>query len=154
MNKILTIDPSGTGTSGLFLTDGKTQEFTQYQGTNWQDHLEFLIDYIKEKQPTQIIYEHSNYIHKKTADGLGLFKLFGAIEGLIYTFPFLTQIIPISVIKVKGFYKRLYEQKEQIPHLTYKIGRGNGWIYQGQRLSLHQVDAFLIYYIYKNGKKI
>ena len=51
-NKILTIDPSGTGTSGLFLTNGTTHEFTQFESPNWKEHLEFIMDYIKQKQPT------------------------------------------------------------------------------------------------------
>jgi hypothetical protein len=81
---------------------------------------------VKEKSPTQIIYEHTNYIHKKTAAAISLFKLFGAIEGLVYLFPNLAQISNLPASQVKAFYTRLYEQKEQIPHLNYKIGRGNG----------------------------
>lgn len=153
MNKILTIDPSGTGTSGLFLTDGITYEFTQFTNQDWKEHLLFIINFVKKNQPTLIIYEHTNYIHKRTADALSLFKLFGAIEGLVYTFPFLTQILFLPVSQIKQFYTRLYNNKEKISGLTYKVGRGNGWNYKGQHLSLHQVDAFLIYYIYENGTK-
>ena len=105
------------------------------------------MEYINQKKPEIIIYEHTNYIHKRTADGLGLFKLFGAIEGLHYTFLFLTQIKFIPVIQVKSFYKRLLKGQESINGLTYKIGRGGGWIYKEQRLSIHELDALLIYYL-------
>ena len=123
--KYLTIDPSGTGTTGLFFVDRQTQqeEFTQYQSTNWQDHLKFLIDYIQVKQPTQVIYENTNYIHKQTKDGLSLFKLFGGIESFKYLFPSIQRVDSISVIPVKSFYKKLYAGQEQIPHLIYKKGR-------------------------------
>jgi len=31
MNKILTIDPSGTGTTGIFLKEGKEEQFSQFK---------------------------------------------------------------------------------------------------------------------------
>lgn len=151
--KTLTIDPSGTGTSGFFLTDGTTYEFTQFNNPLWKEHLKFIMNYIKEKQPTQIIYENSNFIHNRTASAVSLFELFGAIEMLIYIFPKLNQIAHVSASQVKRFYTQLYENKVQIPNLNYKVGRGNGWTYDGQRLSRHQIDAFLIYYIHENRAK-
>jgi hypothetical protein len=30
-NRILSIDPSGTGTTGIFYTNGKKQEFKEYK---------------------------------------------------------------------------------------------------------------------------
>jgi len=76
-----------------------------------------------------------------------LFKLFGAIEGLIYTFPNIRTIHSIPVLQVKELYQRIYRGQEEINGLTYKIGRGGGWSYQGQKISLHQLDALLLFHL-------
>ncbi|MCE8169286.1 MAG: hypothetical protein I3273_04145 [Candidatus Moeniiplasma glomeromycotorum] len=148
--KILTIDPSGNGITGwAFINERGEIEFGEFQATQWLEHLDYLIKLVRERKPQQIVYENTNYIHKRNSAGLGLFKLLGGIETFRYLFATPVAFLPVS--QVKQFYTRLYNNKEQIPLLTYKIGRGNGWSYQGKRLSLHQVDAFLIYYIYKNN---
>ena len=79
-----------------------------------------------------------------------LFKLFGAIESLKYSLPHLKECQTVLVGLVKAYYKKIYHKKTQIEGLTYKVGRGGGWSYDGQRLSLHQLDAFLLYQLAKN----
>ena len=79
-----------------------------------------------------------------------LFKLFGAIESLKYMLPQIKECKSVLVGLVKALYKKVYHKKVEIKDLTYKLGRGGGWLYDGQRLSLHQLDAFLIYQLTKN----
>jgi hypothetical protein len=55
--------------------------------------------------------------------------------------------------KVKGLYQRIYQGKEQINELTYKIGRGGGWFYQEQKISRHQLDALLLFHLEKKKVK-
>ncbi|CAG8747580.1 12862_t:CDS:2, partial [Racocetra fulgida] len=106
---------------------GKYKILHAIQDFYFCEHLKLLITYIREKQAIeQIIYEHTNYIRLHGKDMTSLFKLFGAIEGLIYTFPSIQTIHSIPVLQVKELYQRLYQKKEQINGLTYKIGRGGG----------------------------
>ena len=67
-NSVLSIDPSGTGITGLFLTNGTKQSFQQFQDKDWKEHLKFLVNYVKDQQVNQIIYEHTNYINLKGKD--------------------------------------------------------------------------------------
>ena len=79
-----------------------------------------------------------------------LFKLFGAIESLKYLLPQIKECQTVLVGLVKALYKKIYQKKTTLKNLTYKVGRGGGWRYQDQRLSLHQLDAFLLYQLAKN----
>jgi hypothetical protein len=119
--RILSIDPSGTGTSGLFFINGKEQEFYQCQNTNWKEHYAYISQMVKEKKPNLIIYEDTNYIHKRTKDGLNLFRLLGALEFLPTQ-----QISRVNVLKVKELTKRLLAGIEKIEGLNYQPGRGKG----------------------------
>ncbi|CAG8821315.1 7922_t:CDS:1, partial [Racocetra fulgida] len=60
-------------------------------------HLQFLFDYITEKEPNIAIYEHTNYLNLKGKDMTALFKLFGGIEGLKLNFACLNSIESIPV---------------------------------------------------------
>ena len=146
MDRVLSIDPSGTGISGLFFANGTEKEFYQCQNTHWKDHLHFIIEKVKEKQPTLLLFEDTNYIHQKTKDGLSLFRLLGAIEGL--TNFFTLEIKSVNVLKVKEMTKKLLANKEQITNLTYQIGRGKGWMFTNKRISIHQLEAYLVYYLF------
>lgn len=146
MNKVLTIDPSGTGTTGIFLIEENTPnfQFTQIQTTNWKEHYQFIKDLIHQHQPNLIVYENTNYINKRNADSLNLVRLLGAIEFLP-----LVQIDNVNVLRVKELAKKLFKGEITIPNLEYSPGRGKGWLYNNKRISIHQLDAFLIYWIYK-----
>ena len=146
MNKILSIDPSGTGTSGCFFTNGTQSEFHQFQAKEWKAHLAFIIALIKAKQPIFLLYEDTNYISQRTKDGLSLFRLLGALEALTIVKE------TINVLKVKGLYKQILAGQVQIEGLTYQIGRGKGWIFQGKRISIHCLDALLIYHLWKKSQ--
>ena len=141
--RILSIDPSGTGTSGVFFANGQEQEFHQFQGKDWKEHYLAIIQLVKEKEPNLILYEDTNYIHRKTKDGLSLFRLLGAIEFLP-----VRQISSVNVLKVKELTKRLLVGIEKIEGINYQVGRGKGWMFQNKRVSIHQLEAYLVYYLF------
>ena len=154
MNKIITIDPSGTGTTGIFFNSNQIEEFAEFKSNNWKEHLNFLNDYIKIKEPNIIVYEHTNFVSLRGKDMTSLFKLLGTIEGLRYTFTFIEEINNIPVNQVKELYKKLKQQEQNIPNLTYRIGRRKGWMFKGKKISIHQLDALIIYLLFcKQMKK-
>ena len=146
--RVLSIDPSGTGTSGIFFINDTNQEFHQFQGKEWKGHLNFIREKITELKPSIIIYEHTNFINLKGADMTSLFKLFGAMETLTCLFDFIQQITNIPVHQVKGLKDKILKGIKTIPSLTYKKGRGNGWQWGSEKISIHQLDALLVYLIW------
>lgn len=146
--KLLSIDPSGTGTTGIFFTDGIKPEFHDFCGKNWEEHLKFLVTFVQEKQPQIIIYEHTNYVSLHGKDMTFLFKLFGGIKTLSYVFDYLEKVDYLPVNQVKSLRNKIYHQTKKIAGLDYKVGRGGGWLYQEKKISLHQLDAFLLYHLW------
>ena len=149
--KILCIDPSGTGTTGFFFISRfeNNKEFYDFQQKNWEEHLKFIINLVKKKRPQIIIFEHTNYISIRGKDMTSLFKLFGAIQTLCYVFDFLEEVCYIPVNKVKEIKKNIYKKIKNIDNLFYKTGRGYGWMYCKKRLSIHQLDAFFLYHLWE-----
>ncbi|MCE8159333.1 MAG: hypothetical protein I3273_06580 [Candidatus Moeniiplasma glomeromycotorum] len=152
--KYLCIDPSGSGITGLaYYEESKNKwEFTQIQSANWEEHFVFILNYCRQKEVEIIIYESTNYISltNRSKHMTSLFKLFGAIESLKYMMPQIKECQTVLVGLVKALYKKIYHKKVEIKNLNYKAGRGGGWLYDNQRLSLHQLDAFLLYQLAKN----
>ena len=70
MLKILAIDPSGTGTTGICLINDKKITFQEFQSKDWKEHLDFIKGLVKKEKPALLIYENTHYIHQKTQDGL------------------------------------------------------------------------------------
>jgi hypothetical protein len=68
-----------------------------------------------------VIFEDTNYIHKRTKDGLNLFRLLGAIECLE-----VQQVKSINVLAVKKLTKQLLAGVKKIEEIEYKQGRGKG----------------------------
>jgi len=141
--KILSIDPSGTGTTGLFFISKEKTEFIEFKNNDWKKHYFFIKTLIKEKKPKIIIYEDTNYINKRTSDSLNLFRLLGAIENLS-----VKKIRTINVIKVKILTKKLFLGKIKIKNLEYLPGRGKGWMFEKKRVSIHQLEAYLVYWLF------
>jgi hypothetical protein len=76
---------------------------------------------IKELSPNLLLFEDTNYIHRKTKDGLSLFRLLGALECLP-----VKQIQSINVLQVKKLTKQLLAGTKSLTNLEYKVGRGKG----------------------------
>ncbi len=140
MLRILSIDPSGTGTTGVCLI--KTGiVFQEFKSANWKEHAEYIAKIVKE-EPTIVLYENTNYLHSRQHSGtVSLLKLIGAIESL----PVRTESILVS--QVKDLKSKLFKRTKKIPEIKFKLGIG--WLFKGQKISLHQLDAFLVYQIWK-----
>jgi len=76
---------------------------------------------VKERGINSVIFEDTNYIHKRTKDGLNLFRLLGALECLP-----VQQINSVNVLRVKELTKKLLKGTFQIAELEFKKGRGKG----------------------------
>ncbi|CAG8437510.1 6959_t:CDS:2 [Ambispora leptoticha] len=63
MNSTLTIDPSSNGTTGYFLIKDGQVFFGEIKTTVYEQQLTSLYELVKEKQPTNIIYESIQYIN-------------------------------------------------------------------------------------------
>jgi hypothetical protein len=81
---------------------------------------------IKEKQPQIVIYENTNYVHKKTPGTLNLLKLIGGIISFKFFFHFVEEIAGVAVNQVKSYKKKLFANEEALEELDYQVGRGKG----------------------------
>jgi hypothetical protein len=79
--------------------------------------------------------------------------LFGAISSLIYIFDFIKVIEQVQANQVKKLKSRIYNKELELENINFKAGRGGGWVYLSKeertKLSKHQLDAYLIYQIWK-----
>ena len=141
MLRILSIDPSGTGTTGICLINQKLT-LQEFKSSAWKEHVIFLQKVVKDFQPNLLLYETTNYINSKGKDMTGLLKLIGAIESLP-----VQRVESILVSQVKDLKGKLFKKQSQIPSLEFKFG--SGWFYSEKRISLHQLDAFLVYQLWK-----
>ena len=141
MDRILSIDPGGK--SGIYFTNGKEEEFFEINNKDWKENFNSIKELVKEKEANLIIYEDTNYIHKKTKDGLSLFRLLGALEILE-----VERIEKVNVLRVKELTKKLLNGTYQIANWEYKKGRGKGWMFKDKRVSIHQLEAYLVYYLF------
>src|SRR3954453_23825214 len=121
MNKILAIDPSGTGTTGIYFKNGKEEGFKELKEKDWLKHYDFISSLVKVYQPTILLFETSNFIRIRGKDMTSLFKLLGALEVLP-----ISQIKSIPVNQVKDLSKQLLTGNRQLPEITYSQGRGKG----------------------------
>jgi hypothetical protein len=71
-----------------------------------------------------------------------LLKLIGAVESLIYLDQVAT-VASVPVNQVKGLRAKLLHGEQQIPGLEYQ--KGVGWKFKGRKISVHCLDAYLIY---------
>ena len=152
--KYLCIDPSGTGTTGMvfFGANGKSKHiFFEYKNKDWEEHLNFIINIIREYKPDIIIYENTTYIYGRQHQGtVGLYKLIGGIVALRHIFDFIQEVTSMAVNQVKPFKDKLFSGQEQIEGLTCRVGRGKGWKYKQQKISLHQLDALVVYHLWSD----
>ena len=145
MVKILALDPSGTGTTGMFLrnlTPDEPYVFSEFKSASWKEHVDFIKEIVEKWKPDLLLYENTNYLHQRQHSGtVNLLKLLGAIESLSVK----TESILVS--QVKDLKSQLFKNQSQISGLEFKYGQG--WFYKSQKISLHQLDAFLVYWLWK-----
>lgn len=153
--RIITIDPSGRGTTALaIIKTGKNDQeikFEELKSSEWKEQLEFIFKQIKDFKPTLVIYEDSHFLRSRIIGGLLLFKLIGAIEALKYKFE-KVEFRAINVIAVKKMRKGLLSKEKEIENLILKAGRGGGWFFEEKKISLHALDCLIIYQILKEKR--
>lgn len=157
MSLVLTIDPSGSGSTGVCLINkkegGESFTFFEFKDSNWEEHLLFLFCFLNIHKPDIVVFETTNYIKHKMQSSLDLLKLIGAIVSLKLFFEFINSLDSVAVNQVKACKRKIQEKKVIIPNLNYELGRGKGWSYQGKRISLHQLDAFIVFFLWQKKKK-
>jgi hypothetical protein len=153
--KILVIDPSGTGTTGIIfivLDENNVIDLIRFydsKSNEWKEHYWNLFSLIENLEPNIILYEDTNYIYGRQQKGtVGLCKLIGSIHGMKDTFDFIDEIGSVLVGVVKSFRSKVQSGVENIDGLTYQEGRGHGWKYKGERINLHLVDALVVYHLW------
>lgn len=153
--KYLSIDPSGSGTTGIFFYNSETNEelFANFKSKIWKEHFLFIRNFCEKNNVDYIIYETTNFIKVRGYDLTSLFKIFGIIESLIYLLP-IKKCETVLVREVKLSYKKLKAKTLIIDKLNYKAGRGGGWFRNGKKMEIHELDAFLTFYCHlKKGNK-
>jgi len=87
-----------------------------------------------------LLFENTNFISNRTSDSLNLIRLLGAIECLN-----VNEVKSVNVLKVKEMSKQLFKGTKTIKDLQYLPGRGKGWMFKGKRVSIHCLEAFIVY---------
>ena len=149
--RILALDPSGTGTTGIFLKLAQKEEFRAFTFADWEQHLQFLVALVGRFKPSLVLYESTNYINSRGKDMTSLLKLIGGIESLSNHFALKVEKVPVN--QVKELKRKLFKGQVSIPGLSYASGRGKGWSYAGERISVHCLEAYLVYWLWKAKQK-
>jgi len=143
--RILAVDPSGTGTSGIYYRNGEQEQFFQYWDQDWKKHQLFIFSLLEKYIPNVLLYEHTNFINSRGKDMTALLSLMGALEVS------LSRVEKILVAQVKKLRKELLKGTKTIPNLTYLTGKG--WHHNKQKISVHELDAYLVYWLWENKAK-
>ena len=121
MARILAIDPSGTGTTGIYFKNGAVEEFREIKEKDWLKHYDFISSLVKVYQPSILLFETSNFIRIRGKDMTSLFKLLGALEVLP-----IQKVKSVPVDQVKRLTKELLHGIKKLEGLEYQQGRGKG----------------------------
>ena len=98
---------------------------TRIKVENWFDS-ELVAAGVRKEKPRVVVYENTNYVHKRIPGTLTLLKLIGGIVGMKLAFDFIEELGSVAVNQVKPFKDKLFSGQEQIEGLTCKAGRGKG----------------------------
>ena len=129
MLKILSVDPSGTGTTGICLIWGSTKLFFEKKSKIWQEHYQYILDLIQKEKPNIVLIETAYYeANGRNKDIMDLEKLVGALECL--KFHTKSQIIMRQNKLTKDFAETLMKEEETIPNLFYFEKK---WIYYDEQ---------------------
>nr|CAK99581.1 hypothetical protein SPICI16_056 [Spiroplasma citri] len=153
------IDPSGTGTTGIFCyINNKLVDKTEIISKEWTIHVLKILEYIEEQQECKIYIENclpTNANGSKDRDDLlrvlGAIKIvnkFNLIEGLSFSlYPyFISPKYTKSVVKnmenLSKYNNSCLWKYDKDPNLTYQYGKG--WKYNNEKISNHLRDAIII----------
>ena len=120
-SRILSIDPSGTGTTGIYFKNGELEEFKEIKEKDWLKHYHFIASLVKVYQPSILLFETSNFIRLRGKDMTSLFKLLGSLEVME-----IEKVESVPVDQVKRLTKELLHGIKKLEGLEYQQGRGKG----------------------------
>ena len=146
--RILAVDPSGTGTTGIYFKSETQEQFFQYWDQDWKRHQLFIFSLLEKYVPDMVLYENSNYVRLRGKDMTSLFKLLGWLESLPNSLP---DSLAVPVNQVKGLRGKLLKGTSQIKGLEYR--KGKGWHHNGKKISVHELDAYLVYWLWNDKQK-
>ena len=142
--RFLALDPSGTGTTGICLIENNEVTFQEFQSPNWKEHWNHIVQLIQNYRPKLVLYETTNYLNSRGKDMTSLFKLLGNLESLGHS-------EGVLVNQVKELKKKLFTQKASIGGISYSPGRSKGWSYQKQWISVHCLEAYLVWWLWNRN---
>lgn len=146
MNKLFT-DPSATGTTGACLVNSNGEiTFFKFENKEWKEQFAWLKGLVEHKSVSLLVCETATYISNTSSDIRKLINLVGAIETLPCFFSNL-KVETLPSDQTKRLRKKLANKQKGIAGLEFK--RGVSWFYRENKISTHELDAFLIYWIWK-----
>ncbi|MCE8163382.1 MAG: hypothetical protein I3274_04150 [Candidatus Moeniiplasma glomeromycotorum] len=148
MNKLF-IDPSATGTTGACLVNSKSEiTLLKFENKDWKEHFNWIKVLVETNTINLIICEGSAWVPSRNKHISSLFKIIGAIEILPYFFPNL-KVKTFPSKQTKQLRQKIINKEKGISGINYQ--QGKSWNYKEKNISTHELDAFLIYWIWKGN---
>lgn len=145
MKKIF-VDPSATGTTGICIV-GNEITLLKFENKDWKEHFKWIVELVKEYSIDLIVCENATYISTTSSDIRKLIGLVGGIQVLPCFFNLKVETLPSD--QTKRLRKKIVNRQKGIAGLNYQ--RGKQWTYQNKNISVHELDAFLVYWIWKGN---
>lgn len=135
MLKVLSVDPSGTGTTGICLIWGIKKVFFEFKNKIWQEHYQYILNLVKQEKPHLVLIETAYYEKRKggTKDLMDLEKLVGALECL--KFHTKSEIVMRQNKLTKDLGEKLKSEAKTIPNLFYHKKK---WFYYEEETEIER----------------
>lgn len=168
-NYLLSIDPSGTGTTSIFNINDNNFELIKSE--NWLHHfyqIQQKILWIKKDKINPIIYFETvkSAYNNQNKDLVPLLKLCGALESYCIIKNIHYKTVTSDQVKryvrwfdkIKGLSEKelTYVRNIKMINFCNKTGLNkdkNKWFYNNEKINAHQRDSVLIYWIGKNNNE-
>lgn len=155
VHRVITIDPSGTGTTGFFTDDMVMYGTKTFVSDNWQAHFDFIVDELKIGRYEMIVIEtiSPGRTNRATNHLIDLAKLIGCLENHLRHFE---NVVWVKAQDTKRLGKKLKEMEfgQELYNIKkIKIGRKTVYRHFYQDLSSHEIDSVAIYHIWLNRKQ-
>lgn len=164
----ISIDPSGTGETGLYNT--LTDSAETFKSENWKEHYNWILDKfekwskILEELPLWIIIENVKNLYQVNKDTLDLLRLLGALDLRFQLMNVYSDVVKRKAKWFKDIQLNLrrnkngsiyYKDKEKVEfcNKTNITFSNNKYYYKGKIINVHERDAILIYHIGLDNKE-
>ena len=125
--------------------------FISHHDQEWKKHWQFIYGLVKQWHPDILLFENTNFIRLRGKDMTSLLRLLGAMEILSLPCSTLPKIKTIPVNQVKDLKSKLLKGDQKIEGLEYQ--KGKGWHCHQKKISVHGLDAYLIYWLWKEQEQ-